>query len=150
MYPLVLALHSLLRWVVLLSGLWALVANARGLSVWAREAVARRAGLVFVIALDLQLTVGLLLYAALSPITTAAMADMARALHHPAWRYWVAEHPAGMLLGVGLAHVGRVLARRPGPAGCRRGLVCYALALVVIAVATPWPAMPQGRPLLRF
>jgi len=154
MYPTILSLHSWLRWLVIVIGVWAVLEAARGRAEG-------RAAKVFTIGLDVQLLLGVLLYVALSPVTQSALADMAGAMRNSVWRFWAVEHPALMTLGVVFAHVGRVVARRArpgGPASGRSGtgvsgrgpLIWYALALVAILAATPWPFLSHGRPLFRL
>ena len=101
-----LILHSLLRWVVLLTGL---LAVARAVAGWAGgrqwTAADNRASLWFTIALDLQLLAGLLLYLVLSPLTQAAFEDIGATMRNPGLRFWTVEHPFGMVIALGLAHV---------------------------------------------
>lgn len=144
MYPTVLVVHSWVRWLVIVFGVWAVIDAGRGRS-------RGRASLVFTIGLDVQLLLGVLLYVALSPITHAALADMAGAMRNPVWRFWAVEHPALMILAVVFGHVGRMAGRRPQAAGVSRAaLVWFALALLAIAAATPWPFLGHGRPLFRL
>ncbi len=86
MYPIVLLLHSFLRWVVILLGVWAVVSVLPSRQRFGRP-VSPLPGLLFSTALDVQLLAGLLLYGALSPMTTAAMRDMGAAMKNGAWRY---------------------------------------------------------------
>ena len=76
MYGLVLIIHSLVRWLVLLTGL---VAVARGINGWRSrrpwKLADERAGFWFLTILDLQFLLGLILYRLLSPITWAAFHD---------------------------------------------------------------------------
>lgn len=147
MYPVVLTMHSSLRWLVILLGLWAVVNVLRS-----RQAAVSRAaampGLLFSMVLDIQLLAGLLLYMVLSPITVAAMQNMAGAMKNGGWRYWAIEHPALMILAVAFAHLGRP--RGTGAAPGKRAVIWYGLALLAILLATPWPFMPQGRPWVRW
>jgi hypothetical protein len=152
MYPTALAVHSWLRWIVILLGAWALVEAATR-----RGQPAGRAGLLFTIALDLQLLLGVLLYAALSPITQSAMADMAGAMRNATWRFWVVEHPALMALGVVFGHVGRAVERRGGRRSVPSGsggagwapFTWYGLALLAILAGVAL-TLGQGRPLFRM
>ena len=64
------------------------------------------------IALDVQMLLGLLLYGVLSPYTAAAMKDFGAAMRDPVLRFWAVEHLTMMLSAVVLVHVGRVLARK--------------------------------------
>jgi hypothetical protein len=145
MYPTTLLVHSWLRWVVIILGVWTVLDAARGRGTG-------RPGLFFTIALDVQLLAGVLLYVALSPITQAALADMAAAMRNDTWRFWSVEHPALMILAVVFGHVGRVVARRSARLGraSRGPLLWYALALLAILAAVPWPFLAHGRPLFRF
>ena len=145
MYELVLTAHSWLRWVALIAGLMATVMAATGSNR------ADRWGLVLVIALDLQLLLGLALYLALSPTTTAIFGNFGAAMRDPVARFWAVEHISLMLFAVAMAHVGRVLARKAvSPAAKRkRLLVCFVLSTIAMIAATPWPGMSSGRPLFR-
>ena len=151
MHPVILALHSLLRWLVVIVGL---IAFARGLSGWMGAkpwtSSDNRAGALFVIGLDVQLLLGLLLYFVVSPVTTMAFENMAPAMQNSAIRFFLVEHFLLMIVGIALAHVGRALSRRAkaDAAKHRLGAIFFGLALLVILLAIPWPGMPWGRPLL--
>lgn len=148
----VLTLHSWLRWLVLLTGLVAFgraAAGASGRKPW--KPSDDRAGFWFVIALDLQFTLGLILYAFLSPITQRAFADFGGAMKISGLRFWAVEHVAGMLIGVALAHVGRARTRKTD--SFRRHKVAaifFGLALAAILASIPWPGTANARPLLRW
>ena len=62
--------------------------------------------------LDLQFLLGLVLYVLLSPFPRAFLSDMAAGMKSAPVRFFGMEHALGMLLGVGLAHVGRKRAAR--------------------------------------
>lgn len=151
MYDIVLTLHSLLRWIVILFGLWAVVTAAAAASRRSWTPGEARPGLLFTTGLDLQLLLGLVLYVGLSPITRAALQDFGAAMQTGALRFWAVEHPALMVLAVVLAHVGRSATRYAGSdrAGSRARL-WFGLALVALLLATPWPFMPNGRPWFRL
>ena len=153
MYATVLWAHSWVRWVILLSGL----------VVWFRaigSATARRPwtstdelwGLLFIISLDVQLLLGVVLYAFLSPFTAAAFLNFGEAMGNSSLRFWAVEHPFGMLIAIALAHVGRAKARRASPDTRRHRLVTIfvGLALVIAIASIPWPFTPVARGLVRF
>ena len=143
-------LHSLLRWAVLAFGL---LAAARALQGWFGPrpwtSLDDRAGKYFVIALDLQTLVGLVLYGGLSPITRAAFADMALAMKDTLLRFYAVEHVSMMLVGLALVHVGRVRSRKAptDAARHRAAAIFFVLGLLVILAAIPWPGRAVGRPL---
>ncbi|HEY5618131.1 MAG TPA: hypothetical protein VIK60_09300 [Vicinamibacterales bacterium] len=151
MYPLILALHSLLRWLVLAAGL---VAFARAISgMRARRDWTRgdnRAGQLFVATLDAQFLIGLLLYVMLSPITSIAFQDFGAAMGNSTLRFWAVEHVFGMVVAVALAHIGRVRVRKTADAMRRHKLaaIFFGLALAAILATIPWPGTPAARPLL--
>ena len=152
MYLTTVLLHSWLRWAVLIAGLIAVI---RGFGGWSgRNRWSRaddRAGLVFVVLLDVQLLIGLLLYFALSPITQTAMQDFGGAMRESVMRYWALEHLFGMVVGWILAHIGRMRVRKaPDVRRPRTAASWFALALVAVVVSIPWPGMPAARPLFRL
>ena len=149
MYSTILLLHSWLRWVALIAGGGAtFFAFGTGIGALAR---AERWGRIFMIALDVQMLVGLILYGVLSPVTAAAMKDFGAAMRSPMLRFFAVEHLTLMLAAVIAVHVGRVLARKTAdPAGKRKRLmICFGLALLLMLLGMPWPGMAVGRPLFR-
>jgi hypothetical protein len=151
MYELLLAVHSWLRWLALLAGLSATLAV---LMTPLRTPAGRSEtwGLIFMIAVDIQMLLGLLLYFFVSPNTTAMFSNFGAAMRDPVARFWAVEHVVTMLAAVVLVHVGRVLGRKAATPQSRRTrmLLCFALATIAMLVATPWPGMTAGRPLFRF
>ena len=149
MYTFVLALHSWLRWLALIAGV---VATYSVLSN--RESTGRADvwGLVLMIALDVQLLLGVLLYVALSPFTAEAMRDFGAAMKNPGLRFFAVEHVTLMLGAIILAHAGRVMARKAKSADAKRMrlLMCFGLATLLMLLAIPWPGMASGRPLFRI
>jgi hypothetical protein len=152
MYAIVLTIHSWLRWIVLLAGVVAFLRSAVGASRRTRWTPADdRTGFWFTIVLDTQVLLGLVLYVFLSPFTRAAFGDLGEAMRNSGLRFWAIEHTFGMIIGVALAHVGRVRARKTDSLRRHRVVaIFFGLALVAIAASIPWPGMPAGRPLLRW
>jgi hypothetical protein len=147
MYPWLLALHSILRWVVILAGLLAVVRAFRG-GTW--SAADDRAGKWYGMSLDVQMLAGLLLYGIFSPLTYAAFADMGAAMGNATLRFYAIEHIGLMVVALALAHVGKVRIRRAASdaAKFRTAAIFYASSLVLVLLATPWPFREAGRPLL--
>jgi len=149
MYSTVLFLHSWVRWLALVAGVGATFATlGAGGAALSR---AERWGRIFMIALDVQMLLGLLLYGLLSPYTAAALKDFGAAMREPVLRFWAVEHLTMMLAAVIVAHVGKVLARKAtDPAKKRmRLLLCFGVALLLVLLGMPWPGRATARPLFR-
>jgi hypothetical protein len=154
MYVTVLILHNIVRWAVVFTGIYALT---RAFGGWwtARpwEKTDRKAGLFFMISMDVQLLLGLLLYGVLSPISRGALAQMSVAMKDRLLRYWAVEHITLALLAVIAVHVGNILGKResvPAPLRHRRVAIAFAISVALVMLAIPWPFLPIGRPLLRL
>ena len=144
--------HSLLRWVVVIAGAVAVARAIRGWSGRKRWTSADDlSGLLYTIALDVELLVGLVLYAGVSPFTAQAFSDFGGAMGDAVLRFWAVEHPFGMLIGISIAHIARVRVRRAaGDAGrFKLAALLFGLSLIVILVSIPWPWMEAARPLIR-
>lgn len=152
MYTVLVALHSVLRWFVLLAGLYAIV---RGVMGWGGKPWGpgdRVAGRAFVGLLDLQFVIGIALYLIFSPVVGAAMSNIGAAMRDPMNRFFLVEHPAGMIIAIALAHVGNVKIRKATDDTRRHrlGAVFFGLSLFLILLSIPWPGTPAGRPLWPF
>ncbi len=149
-YVTVLAVHSLFRWVVVVA-LLARVGRALQARKGAFTPIDKRLGLIAMIAMDLQLLLGLALFFGLSPAVSAAEMDVGAAMKDPYLRFWLVEHGPTMLIAIVLAHVGNVRVRKAADdaAKHKQALIFFGIALVLVLVAMPWPFRPVvGRPLL--
>lgn len=148
MYPVVLGAHNLLRWAVIGAGLWAVLLAWRGWvrgAPWtSREAMASR---IFVGLLDLQLLVGVLLYAVFSPLTRAAFRDMGAAMRDAPVRYFLVEHVVMMLAAIVAGHVGVALVKRAQAdvTKYQRAAIWLGVALAAVIGFVPWarPLVPS-------
>lgn len=150
LYPFLKDTHSILRWVVLLTALWALARVWVGLlknSDWSKKD--RIAGVAFTSALNLQFLIGIVLYG-ISPLTKAAMANFGAAMKDGMLRFYAVEHPTMMFLAVVLAQVGFSLSKRHGTDRGKflRAAIFYTIAFVLILASIPWPFSKYARPLL--
>ena len=134
MYEFLKGLHNLLRWVVVLGGVWALVVMLRGLMTRASWGKGERtASSVFTYGMHSQLLVGIVLYV-ITPLLTAGMSAPLSE------RLLLIEHAATMILAVVAAQLGTSLARRAESDRAKflRATIGYAVALLFVAWATPW------------
>ena len=135
-----LAIHSLLRWIVLITAIVALLRARKGLNGGIDYAAGAKQSLtVFMAAVHLQLVLGLILFGT-SSLTRGAMKDMGAAMKDPGTRFFIAEHPALMLAAVIAVTLTVVIARR-GPDSSvrhRRAAIGIALALGLILAGIPW------------
>lgn len=113
LYSLILAIHNILRWVVLALGV---IALGRAYLGWftQREWTETdcKVGLFLTMGIDTQLLLGLLLYVVLSPITKTAFQDFRAAMKVDDLRFFALEHAFYMLLALIFAHLGSILPRR--------------------------------------
>lgn len=147
MYSFVLFLHSLVRWVVVIAGLAAFIRALLGMSGNRRwSQLDNQLGIGFTSALDLNLLLGLLLYAVLSPITTGAFKDMAAAMGASVTRFFLMEHSLMMLVAIVVAHIGRSRAKKAATDGAKfkQTAIFFGLALLLILLAIPWPFLATG------
>lgn len=116
MYTGFLHLHDTLRWLLLLSLVTTLVKYIIG---WMGNQHWKKTdnlmGIVFTSLMDVQLLVGLVLYAFLSPITQTAFTDFGAAMKNSDLRFYAVEHIAMMLIAVVLVHIGRAKSKKPHP-----------------------------------
>ena len=152
MYDALIAAHSWIRWAVLLLGIYAFVRSAASRFTrrpWTPADDA--AGRWFVISVDLQVLVGLLLYFFFSSFTMSAWRDMAGAMADDVIRFWAVEHTIGMLVATAFVHVGRVKVRKAADSPRKHFLaaIFFGLALVLMLVSIPWPFGSIDRPWIR-
>ncbi len=140
MYPVALVVHSLLRWLVLVA---VLGRTARGATGWATGAAYgktdRILALVAMITVDLQMTLGFLLFG-VSPRVAAALADPAAAMKEASLRQVLVEHPVLMIGAVVAVHVGFAFAKRAADdrRKHRASALGFGLGAVLALAGIPW------------
>jgi hypothetical protein len=121
------SIHSLLRWVVLAAAVVALVVAALA---WFGSATTDRQGrlatLVFVIAIDVQVVLGIVIYLAGNAWQNATTQIKI-------------EHPVMMLLALAVSHLAAARARRSsGHSAARLRTISIAVSLLLILLGIPW------------
>ena len=140
MYIGLLHLHNATRWLILVAAVIAITVALVGLisrSEWGRGA--KLSSLAFLIVMDVQLLIGLLLYG-VSPLVRAAMGDMSLAMADTQLRFYLVEHLLLMVVAVALTHVGYALAKRAksARAAYQRAALFFTLALLAVVAGIPW------------
>jgi len=152
-YTTLLVLHSILRWVVVASAVFALW---RAYSGWLAkkpwEPLDDRAGVLYTGLFDLQLLVGIILYFFSSPITAVVLQSFNASMANSVSRFYGLEHITVMTVAVLLAHVGRAMTNRGESAQRkhRAAAVWYTISLLLVIAAIPWPFLTYGRPWIRL
>jgi len=141
-----LIIHSVLRWAILLFGVWALVNALSG--VFAKRkygAGDNRTGLLFMIFCDIQLILGLILYfngmwfTLLKTNTKEVMKDGIS-------RFFAVEHILMMIIAWLLVHIGRSMVKRADTDAQKhkKSLVWFGIAFLIILAMIPWPFRAPG------
>lgn len=152
MYPLILTIHSIVRWLIIIAAVLLLV---RSFSGWLRKRKYApsddRAAMTFTMLLDIQALLGLILYFFLAP-STLSLLNGSGSMSSPIVRYFGAEHLAMMVLALAAAHIGRAQVKKASTSQSkfRRAALWYSLSVLLILAAIPWPFLPAGRPWIRF
>ncbi len=148
MYPVVLALHNLIRWVVVVTGVLAIGSAAWGVfrkQSWNKQH--RLLSMFFTVSLDVQLLLGALLYLVYSPLTQIALQNFSAAMRESSLRFFSLEHALYMFGAVVFAHLGSISSRKAPEAiqKHRRALFWFLLAGALLALGMPWtrPWLPS-------
>jgi hypothetical protein len=143
MYAFILALHNIIRWIVLILGL---LATGRAISGWSGKKqwsdIDRKIGLFFTSSVDSQLLLGILLYFVFSNWGLNAILNngMTFVMSQGEYRFFAIEHVSFMLLGLIFAHLGSALPKRIEEPSkkFKRTAVWYGLAIIPILMGIPW------------
>ena len=137
----ILALHSLVRWAILLFGLWAFF-NAL-IGVLGKRNFTKSdnlSGLLFMTSFDMQLLLGVALY--FGDRWFSMLKDNAKVvMQNDATRFFAVEHAFMMIIAWILVHVGRSSVKKAVSADAKhkRMLLYFGLAILLILIAMPWP-----------
>jgi hypothetical protein len=152
MYPVVLAVHSVVRWMVLVSLLYALYRAYRG---WLSGGTfSRHDNMVrhtTATIAHIQLVVGIWLYF-VSPVIDYFLNHFSEAVHERQIRFFGMEHSTMMLTAIVCMTIGSAAAKRK-PTGKQKFktiAIWFTIALLIILISIPWPFSPMvSRPYLR-
>lgn len=148
----VLVFHNILRWAVLLFGLFTLISALSG-TFSKRDYLASdgRSNFFFMLSCDIQLLLGLILYFTNSWFDR--LKDFGHSVKDPNYRFFTLEHALLMIIAWILVHVGRASVKRAPTSAAKhkRTLLFFGLAFLLILAAIPWPFREAvTRPLFRW
>jgi hypothetical protein len=149
MYTFLLALHNLLRWVILLLLLVNIIRHFVAINR-PFGAIDKKLGLWLMIAAHIQLLIGLYEWFAGALGLKAFMANGGGVMKDSNLRFFAVEHTVSMLVAIVLITVARGIFRKqlPDAKKHRRCILLYVIALVLILAMIPWPGMDNfGRSL---
>lgn len=143
-----LIIHSLLRWAIVLAGIWAVIRALKGVSGKTPYTGAdNKAGLFFMIFLDTQLLVGLLMYFVSSGLGIKAFQAMGSGVMKDSYyRYFAVEHVFVAVLAIALVHIGRAKVKKTtlDVQKHKTSLIFFAIALILLLSRIPWPGTFAG------
>jgi hypothetical protein len=148
MYEFFVAVHNILRWVVIVLGV---IAVARSFWGWFGKKewtnTERKIGVFFTSSIDIQLLLGIVLYFVFSNWGLKAILDqgMSFVMGNAEYRFFGIEHAFYMILAMIFGHLGSALPKRvdDDQSKFKRASIWFGLALLLILAGIPW-----SRPLL--
>lgn len=142
--------HSLLRYLIVIVGLWAIFKAASGMGGGkAYTKSDQRPGLFYLIFMDLQLVVGLLLYVmggfGIKRIQEMGMGEV---MKDSISRFFVMEHLLGMLIALILVHIGYAQTKKTDLSDQKKyskSFWFFLISFIFILASIPWPFRELGR-----
>jgi hypothetical protein len=144
MYTGLVHLHNFLRWVILLLLIVAIFRHLSGMT--GKKPFTngdRKTGTWLMITANVEFVLGLIQWFIGDwGYRLLENADgMGAVMKNASSRFWVIEHPIGMLIAVALISIGRGVAKKniPDVNKHKRAFWLFLIALIVIIVSVPWP-----------
>jgi hypothetical protein len=152
MYEPILFLHSWTRWAVFLGVIYFFIRSVVGW--WKKSTWTSQDGYfiwAFNQAFGYQVAFGITLWIGLSPMTKAGMKDPPLILENDMIFFWVLRHALTMILALGAFHIGKARSKKVAPNDrFKVYTVTFAIVLLMIVSAIPWPWLSYGRTLFRW
>jgi hypothetical protein len=137
MYTGLLHLHSTLRWIILILLLVNIIRNYSKINE-PFTAQDKKLGLFLMIAAHLTLTLGLIQWAWHWLPNIPSGVDI---MTNEYWRFYLIEHPVGMIIGIILITIGKGVAKKDisDHQKHKRAATLFLIALIIILATIPWP-----------
>ncbi len=145
----ILPIHNILRWAVLLFGLWAVINAVIGIAGKKNYGGAdNKASLFFMISCDVQLLLGLILYFN-GMWFTELTSNTAVVMKNSVLRFFSMEHSLMMIIAWILVHMGRSMVKRSSSDAQKhkRSVIYFGIGLLIILAMIPWPFREAARQL---
>ncbi|WP_341842989.1 hypothetical protein [Chitinophaga caseinilytica] len=144
-------IHSYVRWLIVIFGALAVIRAIAGVAgkkpYGAGDA---KAGLFFMIFLDIQLLIGLVLMFT-SSLTKSAFGNMGAAMGDKVLRFFTVEHTLLAIVAIAMVHIGRSKIKKADSDAKKQktALIFFTIAFVLLLALIPWPGRELiGRALL--
>lgn len=141
MYEILLPVHNIMRWAVLLGGLYAITKSVLGI-INKRDFTKQEnlSHALFVGFCHLQLLLGLILYFISPKVSHALEGGMGAAMKDGAKRMLAVEHIGTMVIAIVLIQVGRIISKKQPDAMAKhkKALVFFSIGLLLILSRIPW------------
>jgi hypothetical protein len=143
MFPVLLQIHSILRWVILILLVLSIVQSFIG---WIKKRELREGDtklwLFTMIFAHTTLLIGLiLLLFGENGILSSGLPENVILMKNAFYRFYWVEHPTGMVVATILITLGRAMVKKQitDPLKYKRAFWFFLLALVIIILVVPWP-----------
>jgi uncharacterized membrane protein len=136
----VLAIHNVLRWAVIVFGVWSVINALTGiLTNRPFTKNDNRSNLFFMISCDVQLLIGFVLYFTNGWFNR--LTHLADNMKNPYSRFFTMEHISLMCIAWVLVHIGITIVKNTTEDSNKhkKMLLFFGIALLLIVAAIPWP-----------
>lgn len=135
-----LVLHDLIRWLILIFAFWTVINAINGMaSKKEYTATDGRSNFFFMLGMDIQLLIGLILY--FNNGWFESLKHIGDSMKDPMVRFFTIEHSLMMIIAWILVHAGRVSVKKAATSQrkFKKSLIYFGIALLIILIAIPWP-----------
>jgi len=137
---LLLVSHNVLRWAVILFGLYAITKAVRGL-IFKQDYSPNHnlSATLFVASVHLQIVLGLLLYVARG--WASKLGNMGDVMGNATSRFWTVEHAFTMIIAAVLIQIGRSKSKKATDIAKKHKLaaIFFTIGFILILLMIPWP-----------
>lgn len=140
MYAYLLTIHNINRWLVLLSGIYAIVLAFSGIRRKSFSQTDNYSQAIFLGICQLQLTLGLILYFVSPLVTQAFKIGLGNAMKDAEMRFFTIEHALMMFIAVTMIQVGRSISKKQTDPVLKhkKALTFFVIGMLLMLSRIPW------------